>query len=59
MLFQNESQRFPPLSIYYHDSVYIFQVHEVLSSGLCRDNVRNNAHIGKEYQKQNIQVINR
>ena len=25
--------------------VYIFQVLEVLSSGLCRDNVRNNEHV--------------
>ena len=36
--------------------VYIFQALEVLSSGLCRDNVRNNEHMGQKYQKQNIQV---
>ena len=34
--------------------VYIFQVLEVLSSGLCRDNVLKIVHEGQEYQKQNI-----
>ena len=34
--------------------VYILQVLEVLSSGLCWDNVRKIVHEGQEYQKQNI-----